>query len=367
MSSIVSLVLMAVVLVAAHGVLLLAWERWFRSRTAVRGVANAAVQEGVWRAIARLRRLVAGGDASGRSAGEAAGGSGAGEEPAWGEVFAELADQAVEAQESLERKLRTAETRLAEQSELLAAQIAAARTDVLTGLANRRAFDDELAVRMDEVRQRGGELCVVLLDIDHFKQLNDQWGHAVGDLALKRVAAVLSRTFRRGDAVARYGGEEFGIILPETGAVRAAEVAERARQAVAQHPLVFDGREIGLTVSAGFAQADDCEHARSLVRRADEALYAAKAAGRNCCGWHDGCGVQRLGMAAGVGADASARSAAGEAMEVAAAAEGLAEGAASDGAVAERTEVALTELCEEVRRRLEQLNAPHPARDRRRV
>jgi diguanylate cyclase (GGDEF)-like protein len=162
-------------------------------------------------------------------------------------------------------------------------------TDMLTQIANRRLFDRRLHEEVSQWRRRGGELSCLLVDLDCFKQINDQHGHQAGDLVLKEVARVLSKGLRTSDVLARYGGEEFVLLLPDTGARRAAEIAERLRAAVASLALT-PMRGVSLRVTASFGMARLAAGQRAtlqdpdswLLRQADLALYAAKACGRNC-------------------------------------------------------------------------------------
>ena len=157
-----------------------------------------------------------------------------------------------------------------------------ARTDELTGLYNRRHFF-ELAERECSVASRHGRpLSVVMIDIDHFKQINDTFGHQAGDTVLARVANTVGAHRRSGDIVARYGGEEFVLLLPETTAQNALVVAEQLRIAVAADGLDTPSGQAKFTISAGVAALDaDTQTLAQLIRRADQALYAAKAQGRN--------------------------------------------------------------------------------------
>jgi diguanylate cyclase (GGDEF)-like protein len=126
------------------------------------------------------------------------------------------------------------------------------------------------------------KLSLVMFDADHFKNVNDTHGHPAGDAVLRRLAALLTTTFREVDVVARVGGEEFAVLLPSTGLSGAAAVAERFRQAVAAQPIVADGVSIACTVSGGVATMETgSTDLDALLERADRALYAAKAAGRN--------------------------------------------------------------------------------------
>jgi diguanylate cyclase (GGDEF)-like protein len=157
-----------------------------------------------------------------------------------------------------------------------------ARTDELTGLHNRRYFL-ELAERECSVATRHERpLSVVMIDIDHFKQINDTFGHQAGDEVLARVATTVAAQRRTGDIVARYGGEEFMLLLPETTAENALLVAEHLRSAVAADGLDTPAGRAKFTISAGVAALDaNTQTLEQLIRQADQALYAAKAQGRN--------------------------------------------------------------------------------------
>jgi diguanylate cyclase (GGDEF)-like protein len=158
-----------------------------------------------------------------------------------------------------------------------------ARTDVLTGLANRRHFDEQLRRVAAETDRFGGMCSLILLDLDHFKQVNDRYGHEGGDAALKHVAQVLSDAVRTVDLCARYGGEEIVILLPQTSAQGAWELADRLRQTIATRPASSGGERIDITASFGVATyPSPVPYGDWLVVAADKALYEAKAAGRNC-------------------------------------------------------------------------------------
>jgi diguanylate cyclase len=175
-----------------------------------------------------------------------------------------------------------------EQQVLLASYMSEARTDPLTGLANRRALDEELERRIAQWQRRGTVLSLLLVDIDHFKRFNDRHGHLAGDEMLCLVARSLCDTLRKMDLVTRYGGEEFAVVLPTTNLEEAIRAAERVRQSVSESVVTFQGQELRDTVSVGIAQVTEADDALSLVGRADEALYAAKKAGRNRAYFHDG-------------------------------------------------------------------------------
>lgn len=163
------------------------------------------------------------------------------------------------------------------------ALIMQATTDELTGVANRRSFMQALGVEFERLRRHPSLLCSVLaLDLDHFKHVNDTWGHAAGDAVLKHFARVVSGHTRVGDVIGRTGGEEFAMFLPDTALDEAEALSERLRLQVALEPMQFDGYSIGVTVSIGIAlmTGSDTEAVEALVR-ADSALYKAKHAGRN--------------------------------------------------------------------------------------
>ena len=154
--------------------------------------------------------------------------------------------------------------------------------DFLTGLFNRRYLDQALARELALAARHGKDVGLVFFDIDDFKQVNDQYGHAVGDLALKHLASIVLSEKRAGDIAARYGGEEIVLVLPYTTATDALIVAERIRQAVERCPLRTDGMEIPLTVSGGLvAYPRDAKDAATLLQYADKAMYRAKGAGKN--------------------------------------------------------------------------------------
>lgn len=147
-----------------------------------------------------------------------------------------------------------------------------ATTDALTGIANRRVWDEELQRLVEQAYLLTTPLTVVLLDLDYFKRFNDSRGHQAGDQLLKNAAQAWSQQLRHGDLIARYGGEEFGLLLPRCSPDNALKIIERLR------PVVPDGQ----TFSAGVAAWDGHESPNLLVSRVDQALYQAKALGRNC-------------------------------------------------------------------------------------
>jgi diguanylate cyclase (GGDEF)-like protein len=158
-----------------------------------------------------------------------------------------------------------------------------ARTDALTGLPNRRALEDELTRSAARASRDGTWLSLLAMDVDHFKSLNDNHGHAAGDAVLAAVGRILVEQCRKGDMPARYGGEEFTVILPNTNPLGASVVAERIRRAFEVSETLFDGKTLKVTISVGVASAQgtSINPVSALAGRADEALYCAKRGGRN--------------------------------------------------------------------------------------
>jgi diguanylate cyclase (GGDEF)-like protein len=155
------------------------------------------------------------------------------------------------------------------------------QVDPLTGALNRRGMEASYEERLADNEATAGELSLMMVDIDHFKAINDTHGHAVGDEVLRHVARVLSGVLRISDAIVRYGGEEFILLFPDVGLGRALRIADRARQAVAENPTPIDDVKVDITVSIGVAERHPAEPLAALVRRADTALYEAKQTGRN--------------------------------------------------------------------------------------
>ncbi len=156
-----------------------------------------------------------------------------------------------------------------------------ATTDGLTGIYNRRHFYEIGHAEVARANRYEGDLSAAMIDVDHFKALNDSHGHAVGDEALRQLAAVARRELRRVDVLARYGGEEFVVLLPQTSAEAARVVLERLRAAVETMPIATPEGEVKMTVSAGVIARRPDESLEAMLRRADDALYRAKAGGRN--------------------------------------------------------------------------------------
>ncbi|HQL00926.1 MAG TPA: diguanylate cyclase [Smithellaceae bacterium] len=170
------------------------------------------------------------------------------------------------------RDLKTAEQML----------LSMAATDPLTGLLNRREGYRRIEAEHARAARSGKPLCAIMLDIDHFKMINDTHGHLTGDDVLKWLAAVLKKTLRTSDILCRYGGEEFLVVVPETTIETARHLAERLREIVEQNEIILNGSiRLRLTISLGVADLKTGESYEHLIFRADQALYAAKNAGRN--------------------------------------------------------------------------------------
>jgi diguanylate cyclase (GGDEF)-like protein len=158
-----------------------------------------------------------------------------------------------------------------------------ARTDPLTGLYNRRHFDELLGQMIKQTDRFGDPVSLIMADVDHFKNVNDTWGHDAGDDVLKSLAETLKAGVRDADICARFGGEEFAVVLPKTALQGAAELADRLRKQVEAKPLVVNGESIAVTISCGVAcYPDGVITKEALFAAADRALYEAKSAGRNC-------------------------------------------------------------------------------------
>jgi len=164
-------------------------------------------------------------------------------------------------------------------------------TDPLTACLNRRGFDQAMTRELARSTRAGDQLSLISIDIDHFKQVNDNYGHLAGDAVLREFGVLLLQKARGADLVARTGGEEFSILLPDTDTEGAYNAAVRVCDIVRTHPFMVNGRRLQLTISVGVASAMSVHEesaAASLKQRADEALYAAKRGGRDrACIWAD--------------------------------------------------------------------------------
>lgn len=200
----------------------------------------------------------------------------------------ELLNELLDATKGVEQRLTLAETSLKQHAAQIATYMSEARTDALTGLPNRRAFDEDLSRRFAEWRRHNGNLSLLLIDIDHFKSVNDRFGHLAGDAMLRQVSDVLRATLRESDIVCRFGGEEFAVVLPQSDAFEGCQAARRAREAIEKQVFSYDELALRITISCGVAQAGENDSPSTMLKRTDQALYASKHAGRNCVHWHDG-------------------------------------------------------------------------------
>jgi diguanylate cyclase len=198
-----------------------------------------------------------------------------------------LISQITQANLELQQRLDMAEERLALQTKEMASYLSEARTDGLTGLANRRAFDKTVDERFKLFQQAKTPFTLALIDIDHFKQVNDKHGHPAGDAVLKEIGRRFQEQMTGAIQVARYGGEEFAILLE--GPLEAqAHLIDQLRVSIASVPVDAEGKKLPITISCGVSQIAPEERIGRLVRRSDEALYAAKLGGRNRVYMHDG-------------------------------------------------------------------------------
>lgn len=188
--------------------------------------------------------------------------------------------------QELEARLRSGQRIVMLQEQLILARERMrerATRDALTGLLNRGALFELGSLEMTRADSGGMPLAVLLCDIDHFKRLNDTYGHPAGDAALREVAQRLAESVRSTDLVGRYGGEEFMLVLPDRSLSQMAEIAERVRKAVSERPVVVGSTSIEVTISVGAAACSpvDPQTFEALIKRADDALLRAKKDGRN--------------------------------------------------------------------------------------
>ena len=203
-------------------------------------------------------------------------------------------DKLIQSNEQMQQQLHSAEAKLETQAQQLVSHAAEARTDALTTLANRRAFDKAMSEAHQAMAERGIPTTIMMIDIDRFKNLNDNYGHQAGDAILRGVANVLRQRMPDGNLVTRYGGEEFAIVFPNASLEKVERVAEHVRRAVGEATYDFEGLALHVTISAGLAQLLPGETVASVIGRSDEALYVSKEQGRNCAHAHNGRQVVRV-------------------------------------------------------------------------
>jgi len=198
-----------------------------------------------------------------------------------------LLNEIMQSNATLQTRLEVAENQLDKQTRQIESYLTEARTDGLTKLANRRAFDDKIEELFASYRKGGKSFVLAMIDIDHFKKINDTMGHQAGDEVLRQIAAILRQSMEHAYVIARYGGEEFVILM--AGPVRlAADRIDAMRRRIAAEPLRVGDRSVPITISAGLTEPRDEVVTGSMIRRADECLYAAKNIGRNRVYYHDG-------------------------------------------------------------------------------
>ncbi len=203
------------------------------------------------------------------------------------EEMLDVLNQIMQANRQLQERLDSAEEKLDEQTGQISSYLTEARTDGLTGLLNRRAFDKATDELFAEWTKKDQQFALGLIDIDHFKQINDTYGHPAGDAVLQHISKILQSELRDSFCIARYGGEEFAVLVKDSAANIAAALDE-LRHTIGQVQVTHDSHVIAVTLSAGSAEIEAGDKIGKLVRRADEALYAAKLGGRNRVYLHDG-------------------------------------------------------------------------------
>ncbi len=185
---------------------------------------------------------------------------------------------------NLEQRAKETEKKVKEQARVIAELRAKVRVDELTGLLNRRAFEKDIVKEVSRVKRYKCPLSLIMCDIDHFKEVNDTYGHTIGDKVLKHLAHIWKKSVREIDAIYRYGGEEFIILTPHTAKEDAFKLAERLRKRVGSYRFVVEppDKYIKITVSFGVSDIKADEPILAALERVDKALYKAKKSGRNC-------------------------------------------------------------------------------------
>lgn len=203
-----------------------------------------------------------------------------------GELLVRAAELLVAANQQLQTDLAVAKSELEDQRELVDCFKYESRTDALTQLSNRRAFDAAVNDHLEKFNSENAIFSLLLIDIDHFKRINDEHGHLNGDQVLATVAHCLKTSLTIPASVSRYGGEEFAVILPGVTGKNAVKIAEHLRRSVECCPHEICGAEMTVTVSVGVTEAVEGDTRSDIIERSDQALFAAKNAGRNRC-FHD--------------------------------------------------------------------------------
>jgi len=194
--------------------------------------------------------------------------------------FQRVLDQILSANRQLQSRLEAAELKLESQTSQLEGFLTEARTDPLTGLSNRRVFDQRMDEQFAKFKSSQQPFTLALLDIDHFKKINDTYGHASGDEVLREIGVRLRGISDQCNLIARYGGEEFAVVF-NAPLAQAVSIMDQLRAGVAAKPVIADGKPIRVTFSCGVAQLQSGDRVGNLFRYTDEALYCAKQNGRN--------------------------------------------------------------------------------------
>ncbi len=210
--------------------------------------------------------------------------------------ISDLLEAILQVNEQMRQRLDETEARLEHQAVAMQSYLTEARTDSLTNLSNRRVLDQHLEQLYREMsKSRVTEHSLILIDVDHFKRFNDQYGHQAGDEVLKEVTARFRAMAPDAICIARYGGEEFAILV-KANLQMACELAERTRLAIFSEPMVIDSRELTISASFGVAICESREMPKVWIRHSDAALYSAKGAGRNIVVYYDGKGYFKFGQ-----------------------------------------------------------------------
>lgn len=205
-----------------------------------------------------------------------------------------LLGEIMQSNAGLQQRLESAEKQLDRQTRQIESYLTEARTDGLTQLANRRAFDAKIEEMFTAYRKGGKSFVLAIIDIDHFKNINDSYGHQSGDDVLRFIASAFRQAFENAYMIARYGGEEFVLILPCPMRL-AADRIDALRKRIAREQIETDGKQLKINFSAGLSEPRQELVAAHMFRRADDALYSAKNMGRNRVYYHDGTQPVLLG------------------------------------------------------------------------
>jgi diguanylate cyclase len=207
-----------------------------------------------------------------------------------------VVEKILESNELLQSRLQSAEAKLQEQRGQLDTYLTKAQTDSLTRLPNRRVFDEQLRMCIDEYDYNQTAFALLMIDVDRFKAINDGFGHPGGDYVLRELAAAIAGSAGEGSFVSRLGGEEFAVLAVCEAPEEAFRLAEKIRLAVAEHYFSYEGVALAVTLSLGVALIGQGESGSDLLSRTDRALYAAKAAGRNRSFYHNGKTCQPINL-----------------------------------------------------------------------